>query len=152
MLYDTISNFGAYAAVIPNFSAIQAFLSGDLASLPDGRHEIDGDRVFANISTYSTKRIEDGVFEGHCKYADIQLLIDGEELCGVVPGCDWLKENTAYDEGKDIRFFATPPAFSRLALAPGLFAYFAPSDAHMPGLAPGALSRVRKCVIKVKIA
>ena len=31
MIYDTLSNIGRYAAVIPNFTAIQAFLSGDLA-------------------------------------------------------------------------------------------------------------------------
>ena len=151
MIQDTLDNFGAYAASIPHFNAIQTFLSGDLASLSDGRHDIDGDRVFATVSSYGTKRLENGAFEAHRRYADIQILLDGEELCGVVPGASWLKETVAYDEARDIRFLATPSAFSRLALAPGLFAYFAPSDAHMPGIAPGALSRVRKCVIKVKI-
>ena len=151
MIYDTLANIGKYAAIIPHISVIRDFLSRDLASLPDGRYAIDGDNVFANISSYSTKRIEDGVFEGHRKYADIQFLIDGDELCGIVPGCEWLKENTAYDEGKDIRFFATPAAFSQVPLTTMHFAFFAPSDAHMPGIAPGAMRRVRKCVIKVKI-
>ena len=51
MIQDTLDNFGAYAAAIPHFDAIQAFLSGDLASLSDGRHDIDGDRVFAMVSS-----------------------------------------------------------------------------------------------------
>lgn len=151
MIYDSLGNISNYSAIIPNIEAIRNFLASDVASLPDGRQAIDGDRVFANISTYGTKRLEDGVFEGHRKYADIQFTIDGEELCGVVPGADWLKENIAYDPAKDIRFFASPPAFSKIILAPGLFAFFAPNDAHMPGIAPGTMRHVRKIIIKTLI-
>jgi len=151
MIFDTIKNVGAYAATIPHFEAIRDFLAGDIAALPDGRHEIDGDRVFATISSYGTKRLEDGVFEAHRRYADIQILLEGEEGCGVIPGADWVKENVPYDETRDIRFLTTPPDFARFTLSPGLFAFFAPSDAHMPGIAIGAMHRVRKCVIKVAV-
>lgn len=151
MIYDTLGNIGAYAATIPHFAAVRDFLASDLAALPDGRHAIDGDRVFASLSSYGTKRLEDGVFEAHERYADIQTILDGEEICGAVPGHVWLKENVPYDAERDIRFFATPPDFSRFFLVPGVFAFFAPSDAHMPGIASGAMRRVRKCVIKVAI-
>ena len=151
MILDTIENIGTYAAAIPNLKAIRDFLAGDVAALPDGRVEIDGDRVFASISSYGTKRLEDGVFEAHRRYADIQMLLEGEEMCGVVPGADWMKENIPYDEARDIRFLNTPPEFSRITLTPGLFAFFAPSDAHMPGIAIGTMHRVRKCVIKVAV-
>ena len=151
MILDTIENIGNHAAEIPNFDAIREFLAGDLAALPDGRHEILGDKAFATISTYGTKRLEDGVFEAHRRYSDIQLLIEGEELCGVVAGADWLKENVPYDPARDIRFFATPPLFSRIVLSLGTFAFFAPSDAHMPGITTGTMRHVRKCVIKAAV-
>ncbi|MBR3085748.1 MAG: YhcH/YjgK/YiaL family protein [Kiritimatiellae bacterium] len=151
MIYDTIESIGIYRSSIPNLDAVREFLASDLAALPDGKVAIDGDRVFATISTYGTKRLEDGVFEAHSRYADIQLLLDGEELCGVVPGADWLKETIAYDPARDIRFFASPPSFARITLSSGLFAFFGARDAHMPGIAVGAMGRVRKCVIKTLI-
>lgn len=151
MIYDAIENIGRYAQSIPHLGKVLDFVASDIASLADGRHEIDGDRAFASISSYGSKRLEDGVFEAHRRYADIQIVLDGEEFCGVVPGASWLKENIPYDPEKDIRFFASPSNFSKILLEPGVFAYFAPEDAHMPGLALGALRRIRKCVVKVAV-
>ena len=85
MIYDTLENLSNYAALLPGLEKAAAFLSRtDLAQLPDGRVEIDGDRVFANIQTYATKHIDMRGFEAHRKYVDVQVVIGGEgELCGV---------------------------------------------------------------------
>lgn len=151
MIYDAIGNIGRYRDAIPRFEAVAKFLESDFASLPDGRVEIDGDHVFATISTYGAKRREAAVFEAHRRYCDIQIVIDGEEFCGVVPASGWLKETVPYDEEKDIGFFANPTTYSDILLEKGLFAFFAPDDAHMPGVAIGALGNVRKCVIKIEL-
>lgn len=150
MIYDSIGNIGKYPAAIPRIDAVAKFLASDFSSLPDGRIDIDGDRVFATISTYGTKRRETAVFEAHRRYCDIQAIIDGEEYCGVVSAASWLTETVPYDAAKDIRFFANPKVYSNILLAPGMFAFFSPDDAHMPGVAIGALGKVRKCVIKVE--
>ena len=151
MIYDSISNLDLYARVIPHFQALRDFLSTPFASLPDGHVEIDGEHAFATLSTYGMKRPEDGVFEAHRRYADVQIVLSGEELCGVVPDAGWLKETNAYDSSRDIVFLASPASYSKLVLGEGLFAFFGPPDAHMPGIAPGALGHVRKCVVKLEI-
>ena len=149
MIDDSIALLNRYASTIPHFEAVSRFLSSNVAALPDGRVEIDGTRVYANIQTYGTRRLEDGVFEAHRRYIDLQAILDGEELCGVVAGADWLRETAPYDDARDVRFFASPQGYATLPLRRGLFALFHPEDAHMPGIAPGALGKVRKCVVKI---
>lgn len=149
MIYDTLANLSLYAQAIPHYAVLRDFLATPFASLPDGCVEIDGDRVFATLSTYGMKRQEDAVFEAHRRYADVQIVLSGEEHCGIVPGATWLKETAPYDPARDIVFFASPASYSKIVLGTGAFAYFGVSDAHMPGIAPGALGRIRKCVVKL---
>ena len=73
MIYDTIENLAQYAPLLPGLEKAAAFLARkDLAQLPDGRVEIDGDRVFANLQTYDTKAIDMRGFEANRAYADVQ--------------------------------------------------------------------------------
>ena len=90
MIYDTIENLAQYAPLLPGLEKAAAFLARkDLAQLPDGRVEIDGDRVFANLQTYDTKAIDMRGFEAHRAYADVQVVLGGEgELCGVAVPTD----------------------------------------------------------------
>ena len=46
MILDRLDNAQRYEAIHPGFRAAFEFLKrSDSANLPDGRHEIDGDRV-----------------------------------------------------------------------------------------------------------
>ena len=152
MIYDAIENLAQYAPLLPGLEKAVAFVSRkDLPQLPDGRVEIDGDRVFANVQTYDTKAIDMRGFEAHRKYADIQIVIGGEgELCGVALPTEEQTIVTPYDEAKDVLFCA-PPLCEWFRLTPGFFAIFLPQDAHEPGRQLGEVANVRKCVVKIRL-
>ena len=153
MVYDAIENMRQYAPLLPGLEKAVAFMErGDLAGLPDGRVEIDGDRVFANVQTYMTRPIDMRGFEAHRKYADVQFVLGGEgELCGVAVPTAEQDVVAPYDGAKDVLFCA-PPLCEWFRLTPGFFAIFLPQDAHEPSRQLGEVAEVRKVVVKVLIA
>ena len=55
----------------------------DLASLADGRVELDGDRVYALVQSVTSKPVGQEIeLEGHKKYIDIHYLPVGKEIIG----------------------------------------------------------------------
>ena len=111
-------------------------------------HEIDGTNVYANVS--DTKYVEEGRWEAHKKYADIQVNLDGGELSGCRPTAltaDW----EPYNAEKDAMMSDDPRPGFRVPLTPGCFAVFFPQDAHMPCLSDGTRSHGRKVVVKVRV-
>jgi biofilm protein TabA len=127
------------------------FLEGpDLAALPLGRHDIDGDVVYALLQRATTRPPVDGRFESHDRYIDIQFLIEGDEVIGLAPAAT-LQVATPYDAGKDITFYANPPQFEQVPLKPGQFAVFFPADGHMPLCSVGPPMEIHKAVVKVKL-
>ena len=126
-----------------------AFLrEADLASLPLGRTDIDGDAVFANVQEYETVPAADKQMEAHRRYYDVQYVVAGEELLQYAP-LDGLAAAAPFDEGADFGLFETPDAPSAVALHAGDLAVLAPEDAHKPGCALHAPSPERKIVVKV---
>lgn len=122
----------------------------DLATLPLGKHEIQGDAVFALAMKAPSKTTDEARFESHRDYIDIQCLLSGEEMIGVVPRGQ-LQEATAYDAAKDLVFYATPGRYHELAIPPGHFAVFFPWEGHMPMCHSGGLHELHKVVIKVRV-
>ena len=50
MICDTLQHLGRYRGLHPNLdTAIDYLLTQDLADLPLGRTEVDGDKVFINL-------------------------------------------------------------------------------------------------------
>jgi YhcH/YjgK/YiaL family protein len=118
----------------------------DLKNLPVGKYPIDGENIFALVSEYKTKPESEGKLEAHKKYIDVQYVIDGEELMGYSPlGKQSIIE--PYKEENDIVFFNGDKSFVKVTS--GMFAIFYPEDVHMPGIASGKSSPVKKLVIKV---
>ena len=153
MIYDVLENLARYAPLLPGLEKAAAFLARKgLAQLPDGRVEIDGDRVFANLQTYATKPIDMRGFEAHRQYADVQVVLGGEgELCGVAVPTGEQDVVAPYDASKDVLFCA-PPLCEWFRLTPGFFALFLPQDAHEPGRPLGEIAEVRKCVVKIRLS
>ncbi|MBI3987364.1 MAG: YhcH/YjgK/YiaL family protein [Lentisphaerae bacterium] len=120
----------------------------DLKALPDGKHPIDGDRLFATLARYDTKPKAEGKWEAHRKYIDIQALLEGRERVGAVD-IGRLKPVQDYDAEKDYILLKGRGDF--VTLRPGLFAVFFPWDAHMPAVAIGTPKPVRKIVVKVLV-
>jgi YhcH/YjgK/YiaL family protein len=120
----------------------------DLPSLQPGRHDIIGDACYANVSSYSSKPEEQGVWEAHRKYIDVQYVLSGRERIGF--SCiDKLKVCKEYDEEQDYLLLEGNGDFA--LVESGMFAVFAPQDAHMPGIAVESPGPVRKIVVKVRL-
>ena len=149
MILDTLDHANPYESLHPGFAAAFAFLRRpDLGGKADGRHAINGERVYALLQTYDTRPWADGFLEVHRRFIDIQFLLAGEEQIGYAPLAGQ-PVREAYREDKDIAFL--DGAAEPLRLRPGVFAVFFPHDAHMPGRAVGAPARVRKAVVKVAV-
>ncbi len=119
--------------------------------LPDGRIEIDGERVYAIIQRYETMEAAVPKFEYHRKYIDVQYIASGEEVIGWAP-MDRMEITDAYDADKDICFGTVEPdKWSPVYLKEGELAVLYPEDGHAPRLACGAPSSVRKIVVKVAV-
>ena len=122
-------------------------LAHDLFSMPLGRYEIDGDKLFFTISQNDLRLEEAAKLESHRQYADIQILIEGRERFGLKNSGACKQINLPYDQLKDIAFFDDKPD-SYADLKSGDFIVFMPSDAHAPLIGQGS---VKKCVVKVKL-
>ncbi len=146
MIADTLNNIGLYRGIHPNLdTAIRFLLSTDIAALADGRHDIDGDRVFINIMSPEFKP-ENG-WEAHRRYADIQIALqEGESI-------EWLPLERVdawedYIPERDIQLSRSAASGMRHTLRPLDFGLYFPRDAHKPGLGH---TKGRKAVVKVRI-
>lgn len=119
----------------------------DPAGLAPGRVEIDGDQVYALVQEYNTKPMEQGRWEAHRKYIDIQYIADGEEQIGYANVADLTLGN--YDEAKDRYIPQGEGSFVRLSA--GMFGLYMPEDAHMPNMAVDQPQPVKKIVVKVAV-
>lgn len=149
MIIDSLKNASLYFGVQHRISAGLRWLeTQDLAKLAPGRYELDGKNLFAVVSEYETKPKDQGKWEAHKSYCDIQCVISGMEAIGYAPleVC----RLGAYDEGKDFQAILQAPG-DFLTVRSGMFMILAPQDAHMPGLAAEAPAPVKKVVVKVLV-
>jgi len=154
MILDSLEHGSRYAALGPAFRKAFDYLAvTDFNALKDGRYEVDGEAVYALLSSYTTAAAEAKKLEAHRRYADIQVLLKGEETILWTP-LEGLQTAEEYQADKDIVFFrdrAGAAGTAPLAMRPGLFALFLAWDAHKPGCNLGGPAAVRKVVIKVRL-
>lgn len=114
-----------------------------------GKYVIDGANLYAGVDVYTTKEIDECLFEGHRKYIDIQVLLDGLEFIDWAPKAE-LDSKIDYCEEADCEFFSDPDFVGgRVLLRPGMFAVFFPEDGHMPQACVEHPTPVKKVVVKV---
>ena len=81
MIYDLLANIGNYRGMNRNLDkAIDYLMTVDINTLPLGKTEIDGDRVFLQVMEARTHELTDESYEVHRDYMDIQIDIDGCEV------------------------------------------------------------------------
>lgn len=130
---------------------VVSFLNTLSAETPAGHYEIE-EGVYANIDEYTTKEHNICNLEAHSKYADIQLLLEGEERIDFT-NIEGLSVKIPYDDNRDVMFFELPAKVNSLYLKPGNFALFYPEDAHRPQMNSSAVSaKVKKVVVKILIS
>ena len=148
-VFARIADSARYEAMHPRFAKAFAFMRRpDLAQLPCGRHEIDGNDCWANVMEVELKPFADeNTYEVHRAYIDIQLPISGKEAIGVTRPAP--EVFAGFDIEKDYVLFKDKGVAHELV--PGDFAIFFPDEgAHAPGLSRDGARKVRKVVIKVR--
>ena len=146
MIIDTLANLEFYKGLNEQlYKGLKFLKETDVAALPVGRYEIDGDTVFALVQAYETHLPEECRWEAHYKYTDIQYVVEGSErmgwktLDGVVKTEDCPEDDVYLFESDGDHF----------VLHAGQVAVFTPQDAHRPGLAVDGPAPIKKIVVKV---
>ena len=132
------------------WTAVFDFLRKDLKTMEVGKYNLVGDQVFAMISEYTTKTLEDAKWEAHRKYIDLQYLIEGEEKMGVLPLSAAVSAEK-YDAEKDLIFYGDHDG-EYFTANPTMFFLFFPDDVHRPGIQLEREAPVKKLVIKIAVA
>lgn len=152
MIFDKIENMSMYYSTLPELKQVAEFLAQLDAANPPERVEIDGRNLYAMASEYETRLRDEGKYEGHRKYIDVQLLLAGQEQIDILAAKVGQKIDTEYNEDNDALFVGRAPADAILTLTPGLFAVLYPEDLHQPCIAMNDTpSTVKKVVVKIKV-
>lgn len=107
--------------------------------------------AFALEQAYLGKARAEGRYESHHRYVDLQAIVAGEEWMELT---DVARLSLAEDlsAARDLLFYHDFAEGSRLRVRAGEVAVFFPADAHMPSLAVGQPTVVRKTVVKVPVS
>lgn len=121
----------------------------DFSQLATGRHELDGDRVYASVLRYRPKPMAEAAWEAHRRYLDVQFIVSGAERMGYAPLRDDMIVHREYNSEKDCVFYEAEGDF--VTVRPGFFVLFGPQDVHSPCIAlPGSDSADEVCKVVVK--
>ena len=149
MILDRLENIARYRGLSRRMAqAIDLLLAEDWAAREDGRYELDGEAIVAIVQQYTTKPADQGIWEAHRRYIDIQVMFRGTELMGWAP-LPTLKITEPYNRERDVMFLEG--SGSTLRVAEGIFSIVHPEDGPKPTLADGAPAVVRKVVFKVQV-
>jgi biofilm protein TabA len=148
MIIDRMDNAHIYYAVNPKFKRAFDFIHQiNIDTIPAGKHEIDGESMYALVQQYNTKLRAQGVWEAHRRYIDLQYLVQGVEGIGYA-NINHLRQGE-YDASKD--FLPLNGEGDIITVRRGSFVLLLPEDAHMPGMAIGSPAPVKKVVVKISI-
>ncbi|MBE6701631.1 MAG: DUF386 domain-containing protein [Ruminococcaceae bacterium] len=113
-----------------------------------GKYIIEEDKYFYMVQEYEAKEVDEGKFEVHEKFIDIQVVVEGEEEMRfdkperLLPGKEPKGDNKYFKIDSDTA--------DKVVLTPGDFAIIYPGEAHAPGLKFSEEKKnVRKIVFKI---
>lgn len=154
MIYGQLKNLeeekSAFSPILQK--SLYYLKNTDLAGLSVGRHDIDGENIFALVSEYQPEPKIDRRPEAHQKYIDIQCLASGEEIIGcslLAPDYEIIEDKLAQN---DIAFYKEVRQEVDVVLEPGVYAILFPNDVHRPCCISRSREPVKKVVIKIMAA
>jgi YhcH/YjgK/YiaL family protein len=149
MIVDQLDNAALYKSVNSRLAKAFDYLKNtDILSLEVGKYPIEGTDVFAVVSEYQAKKLEDAKWEAHKDYADVQFIAAGEEKMGYAPLAT-MEVKDAYNAEKDIIILKGSGDY--VTATAGTFIVFFPQDAHQPCVSTGKNDKVKKVVVKVRV-
>ncbi len=144
MIVDKVCNISKYCKLIPN-------LKIGLESIKDAEQKEIGKYIFDGgyflIQEGQTKLLEDGLFETHKRYIDVQIILSGKEEIAWLP-LDELTAENEYDEQADKQKF-TGPKLHHMSITEGMFWIAFPWDGHQALAHVCDANDYRKIVLKL---
>ncbi len=151
MIFDRLNNSKQYYKLNERLEkGFEFILNNDLSSLKEGRYEIDGNDIYANVQTLTTKEKSEQKWEVHRKYIDIQYVIKGEECMGYGILEDFKNVAEKYDETKDVEFLKGE-TYNYINVKEGDFVIFYPQDVHAPMLSVKKPENIKKVIVKIAL-
>ena len=120
----------------------------DLKKYETGKYEVPGTEIKMNIDNYNTKSEDNGMWESHLKYLDVQIMLEGQEYIAV-NNIHNLEEEERHVENDFLKHKG--PELFRVLLKAGDVLVFYPEDVHMPGLQVEKSENVKKVVFKIDV-
>ena len=149
MIYAALTDAARYLGLDAHLdTALHYILDNDLNALPLGRTEVDGDAVFINVAEFEAKPLQGATFEGHRRYTDIHIPLEGAEEIAVAR-LGTLEELGGSEERDFFEYDGRPEA--AVALMPGFMLITFPEDLHRPGVRCTGETHVKKAVFKVLV-
>ena len=149
MIIDRLANPAPLYQLPSRLSlALEYLRTTDTRAVPLGRHDLDGDRLFALVQEYTTRAADQCVWEAHRRYIDVQFVAVGVERMGYA-SLGQMSERETYDADRDVAFFE--PGSEFVTIRAGMFAIVGPEDVHSPCHAAGRPILVRKIVVKAAV-
>lgn len=149
MLYGNIAHIAEFGYLPKAILDCFAYLNThDLRTLAPGRYEIDGDRVFVNLSEYTTTSAEERFWEAHREYLDVHVMISGTEQIDLNFIANL--QQKPYEVDKDF-LPLEGDARGSVLLSEDDFLICYPNDAHKTAIAPATPEHVKKAIFKVKV-
>ena len=154
MIFGDLRNFEQEKKALPAVlqTGLLFLMNTDLANLSIGRHDIDGDQIFALVSEYESVPKEKQKPESHQKYIDIQYVVRGEEVIGhslLTSAYEVVQDELAT---RDLLFYKAAENEADMVLRPGVYGIFFPNDIHRPGCSSGKTCLVKKIVVKLAVS
>ena len=150
MIADTLKNRYLYENISPRIkTSLEYIANTDFSKMEPGKYELDGENLFILVQEYDTIPLEEGKWECHQKYIDIQYIAEGIEQIGV-NNIGKMQFTTEYNHEKDIAFLSGNGDY--VTFSKGSYGIFFPEDAHQAKIAPqNVIGKVKKVVVKIKI-
>ncbi len=148
MIKDSIEHLTAYTSVHPHIQNIIRYMQHtNLTALEVGTYPIIGNELYVMKNISETVCKDDGIWESHKNYIDLQYVLKGGTYFGY-SRAETLSATSEYDAPKDIQLFAGTGDF--IHLTSGDFILFSPQEAHMCNICYGKTALVEKVVFKIQ--
>lgn len=150
LIYTTHANLHRYLGISAELDkAIDYLKKTNLQSIPLGLTKIDGEAVYVNCFEYSTVPQADAMWEGHRNYADIHVVLSGQEKIGVSDACV-LTKTTENLEDDFVGYTGAVQTWFSMNKNQILIVF--PEDIHMVRVQQeNKMEHVHKMVIKVRV-
>lgn len=146
VIFDLIENLDEYISLNSNIANGLEKLN-EVEIDYNKRFDFDGGYLFFQEGT--TNHIDEGTFEAHKKYIDIQIVLDGSEYVAWAP-INQLVVEVEYNPGKDVvRLNGSPKAI--MEISKGMAYICLPHDGHKALKHINKATKYKKAVIKIEI-